>query len=95
MYMNSYLDGPLREELAKNNQYTSVTEHEAYSLASAVLNMFQANGIPYEVQQTVHRERTPEASVMVSKKRIVLKIGITRRVTTVTRITPKGGIFDE
>lgn len=95
MYKNTYLDDPLKEEIIKNNQYTSVTENEAYRLVTAVQDMFKFNSIPYEVQQAIHYEKSPEASVMISKKGIILKIGIIRKTTTVTRFTPKGGIIDE
>lgn len=95
MFKSTYLDDPLRREIVKNNQHTSVSEKEVYSLVAAVQDMFKANGIPYEVQQAVSRERSPEASIKVSKKGITIKIGITWKTTTVTKFTPKGGIFDE
>lgn len=95
MYKNTYLDDPLRETIIQNSQYASVTRDEACRLAEIAREMFQSNGIPYEVQQAVHSEKSPEVSVMFNKSGITLKIGVTCKKTTVTRLTPKGGGLNE
>ena len=72
-----------------------VSKNEAYALAQTVKDMFVANGIEYEVQQAVCKERSPEASVKVGPTGIKFKLGLTWKTTTVTKLTPRGGIFDD
>lgn len=81
--------------IVENNQGAYVSKNEAYALAQTVKDMFVANGIEYEVQQTVCKERTPEASIKVGPTGIKLKLGLTLKNTTITKLTPKGGIFDD
>lgn len=95
MFKNTSLIGPSRNGIVKNNQSTYVSKSEAYELAQTVQEMFVANGIPYEVQQMVCKERSPEASVKVSATGIKFRFGFTWKTTTVTKFTPRGGIFDD
>ena len=67
----------------------------AYALAQTVSDMFVANGIEYEVQQAVCKERSPEAYVKAGPTGIKFKLGFTWKTTTVTKLTPRGGIFDD
>lgn len=86
---------PLRGGSVKNNQGAYVSKNEAYALAQTVKDMFAANGIEYEVQQTVCKERSPEISAKVKPTGIEIKIGFTWKTATVTTLTPRGGIFDD
>ena len=95
MLKNTSLIDPMRSGIVPTNQSTYVSKNEAYALAHTVQEMFAANGIPYEVQQAVCKERSPEASVNVTPTGIKFKLGVTWKTTTVTRITPKGGLFDD
>lgn len=94
MKSTSLID-PSRGEIVKNNQGAYVSKKEAYALAQTVKEMFDANGIEYEVQQAVCKERSPEAYIKVGTTGIKLKLGFTWKTTTVTKISPRGGIFDD
>lgn len=95
MSKNTSIIDPARDRILKNNQYAIVSKNEAYQLATTVQEMFSANGIPYEVEQAVYKERSPEFSVKVSPTGISFRLGFSCKTATVTRFTPKGGIFDE
>ena len=56
---NTSLIDPSRCGIVKNNQGAYVSKNEAYALAQTVKDMFVANGIEYEVQQAVCKERSP------------------------------------
>ena len=92
---NTSLIDPSRCGIVKNNQGAYVSKNEAYALAKTVKDMFVANGIEYEVQQAVCKERSPEASVKVGPTGIKFKLGLTWKTTTVTKLTPRGGIFGD
>lgn len=92
---NTSLTNSLRWESGKNNQGTYVSKNEAYALEQAVKEMFISNGIEYEVQRAVYKERSPEASVKVGATGIKFKLGFTWKTAMITKITPRGGIFDD
>ena len=94
MKSTSLID-PSRDGIVKNNQGAYVSKNEAYVLAQIVKDMFVANGIEYEVQQAVCKERSPKASVKVGTTGIKFKFGFTWKTTTITKLTPRGGIFDD
>ena len=72
---NTSLIDPSRCGIVKNNQGAYVSKNEAYALAQTVKDMFVENGIEYEVQQAVCKERSPEASVKVGPTGIKFKLG--------------------
>ena len=92
---NTSLIDPSRCGIVKNNQGAYVSKNEEYALAQTVKDMFVANGIEYEVQQAVCKERSPEAYVKAGPTGIKFKLGFTWKTTTVTKLTPRGGIFDD
>ena len=81
--------------IVKNNQGTYISKNEAYALVQTVKDMFVANGIEYEVQHVVYKEKSPEASVKVRPTGIKFKLGLTWKTTIVTKLTPRGEIFDD
>lgn len=90
MYKDTSLISPLKGEIIKSNQYTNVSEQESKYLALVVQEMYKNNGIPYQVTQTMHRNRSPEAAITISHTGITFKLGLNWKTTTVTTLTPKG-----
>lgn len=92
---NTSLIDPSKCGIVKNNQEAYVSENEAYELAQIVQDMFAANGIEYEVHRAVCKERSPELSAKFGMSGIKFKLGFTWKTTTVTKIIPRGGAFDD
>ena len=65
--------------------YTRITEKEAYELSKTVIDLFEENGIYYDVKKTMESNSKPKASIMKASNGIRLRIGVTRqRITTAT-----------
>ena len=94
MKNTSFID-PSRSGIVTNIQGAYVSKNQAYALAQTVEAMFAANGIKCEIEQSICKERSPEASVEVGTTGIKVKLGFTCKTTTKTRLTPRGGIFDD
>ncbi len=92
---NTSLIDPSGCGIAKNNQGAYVSKNEAYLLVKTVQAMFDANEIEYEVQQTVCKKKIPETCVKIRPTGIKIKLGFTWKNIMVTKLIPRGGIFDE
>lgn len=95
MLKNTSLIDPSKCGIVENDQLAYVSRNDAYALAQTVKDMFVSSGIKYEVQETVCKERSPEAYVKAGPSGIKVKLGFTWKTTTVTKLTPRGGIFDD
>lgn len=88
--MNTSLKSSPRGEIVNNNQYTNVSEQEARCLAQIVQEMYRNSGIPYEVKQTMHSDRSPEASMTINHTGITFRVGLNCKTTRTITFTPKG-----
>ena len=73
--------------------YTPVTEKEAYELSKTVINLFEENGIYYDVKKTTESKSKPRASIKKASNGICLRIGVTRQRVTTATIEPIEGRF--
>lgn len=88
--MNTSLNSSPRGEIVNNKQYTNVSEQEARCLAQIVQEMYRNSGIPYEVKQTMHSDRSPEASMTINHTGITFRVGLNCKTTRTITFTPKG-----
>lgn len=72
------------------DRYTPVTEKEAYDLSKTVINLFEENGIYYDVKKTMESKNKPKALIKKTTKGICLRVGVTRQKITTATIEPMG-----
>ena len=88
--MNTSLNSSPQREFVNNKQYTNVSEQEARCLAQIVQEMYRNSDIPYEVRQTMHLDRSPEASITINHTGITFRVGLNCKTTRTITFTPKG-----
>lgn len=84
----------LRRDLGYD-QYTPITEKEAYELAKTVVDLFEEYRIYYDVHRTEDEKKKPQISFEKTDKGLCFRIGVARQNIKTATIEPKEGGFPD
>lgn len=70
---------------------TPITEKEAYDLTKTVINLFEENGICYNIQKTKDSSTKPKMSLKRTSTGFSLKVGVIKQIKTAATIVPIEG----